>query len=71
MPKSKSAYSVPTKKQKSDTYIFVIWVDNEAGVSQGAGLMLGAALLGMFALATITGFNKNKVSTTQDKKIRQ
>ncbi len=36
-----------------------------AGVSQGAGLMLGGALLGMFALATITGFNKNKVSETQ------
>ena len=33
-----------------------------AGVSQGAGLMLGGALLGMFALATIAGFNKNKVS---------
>ena len=32
MPKSKSAYSVPTKKEKSDTYIFVVWVDNEAGV---------------------------------------
>ena len=38
-----------------------------AGVSQGAGLMLGGALLGMFALATITGFNKNKVSETQKK----
>ena len=38
-----------------------------AGVSQGAGLMLGGALLGMFALATITGFNKNKVSETQQK----
>ena len=34
-----------------------------AGVSQGAGLMLGSALLGMFALATITGFNKNKRSS--------
>ena len=32
MPKSKSAYSIPTKKQKSDTYIYVVWVDNEAGV---------------------------------------
>ena len=29
-----------------------------AGVSQGAGVMLGVALLGMFALATITGFKK-------------
>ena len=34
MPKSKSAYSIPTKKQKPDTYIFVVWVDNEAGVLQ-------------------------------------
>ncbi len=33
-----------------------------AGVSQGAGLMLLAALLGMFALATITGFKRKKIS---------
>ncbi len=33
-----------------------------AGVSQGAGLMLGAALLGMFLLATIAGVTKNKPS---------
>tara|TARA_Y100001968_G_scaffold288467_1_gene290754 strand:- start:210 stop:848 length:639 start_codon:yes stop_codon:yes gene_type:complete len=33
-----------------------------AGVSQGAGLMLGGALLGMFALATIAGIIKNKAS---------
>ncbi len=33
-----------------------------AGVSQGAGLMLGGALLGMFALATIAGVTKKKVS---------
>ena len=32
MPKSKSAYSTPTKKGKIDTHIFVVWVDNEAGV---------------------------------------
>ena len=38
-----------------------------AGVSQGAGLMLGGALLGMFALATIAGFNKNKTSVTDEK----
>jgi len=31
-----------------------------AGVSQGAGLFLGVALLGMFALATISGLAKNK-----------
>ena len=32
MAKSKSAYSTPTKIGKLDTHIFVIWVDNEAGV---------------------------------------
>ena len=31
-----------------------------AGVSQGAGFLLGGALLGMFALATISGLTKNK-----------
>ena len=42
MPKSKSAYSVPTKKQKPDTYIFVVWVDNEAGVlARVVGLFSG------------------------------
>ena len=42
MVKSKSAYSVPTKKQKSDTHIFVIWVDNEAGVlARVVGLFSG------------------------------
>ena len=32
MIKPKSAYSIPTKKGKLDTHIFVVWVDNEAGV---------------------------------------
>ena len=42
MAKSKSAYSVPTKKQKSDTHIFVVWVDNEAGVlARVVGLFSG------------------------------
>ena len=42
MPKSKSAYSVPTKKEKSDTHIFVVWVDNEAGVlARVVGLFSG------------------------------
>ena len=42
MQKSKSAYSVPTKKEKSDTYIFVVWVDNEAGVlARVVGLFSG------------------------------
>ena len=37
-----------------------------AGVAQGASLTLGIALLGMFALATITGLLKRKTSTNQD-----
>ena len=42
MSKSKSAYSIPTKKQKSDTYIFVDWVDNESGVlARVVGLFSG------------------------------
>ena len=32
MPKSKSAYSTPTKVSKLETHIIVVWVDNEAGV---------------------------------------
>ena len=32
MVKSRSAYSTPSKLGKLDTHIFVIWVDNEAGV---------------------------------------
>ena len=34
-----------------------------AGVSQGAGLMLGAALLGMFVLASVAGLTKKKASS--------
>ena len=42
MVKSKSAYSVPTKKGKLDTHIFVVWVDNEAGVlARVVGLFSG------------------------------
>ena len=42
MSKSKSAYSTPSIKQKSDTYIFVVWVDNEAGVlARVVGLFSG------------------------------
>ena len=32
MPKSKSAYSIPSKLSKSETHIIVVWVDNEASV---------------------------------------
>ena len=42
MPSPKSAYSIPTKKGKLDTHIFVVWVDNEAGVlARVVGLLSG------------------------------
>ena len=42
MANPKSAYSVSTKKEKPDTHIIVVWVDNEAGVlARIAGLFSG------------------------------
>ena len=42
MTNPKSAYSVSTKKEKSDTHIIVVWVDNEASVlSRVVGLFSG------------------------------
>ena len=42
MPKSKSAYSQPTKFGKEDYHIIVVWVDNEASVlSRVVGLFSG------------------------------
>ena len=42
MANSKSAYSVAGKKQKNDTHIIVVWVDNEAGVlARVVGLFSG------------------------------
>ena len=42
MAKSKSAYSFAGKKQKFDTHIIVVWVDNEAGVlARVVGLFSG------------------------------
>ena len=42
MPKSKSAYSTPTKLSKLETHIIVVWVDNEASVlSRVVGLFSG------------------------------
>ena len=42
MVNPKSAYSIPTKKGKFDTHIFVVWVDNEAGVlARVVGLFSG------------------------------
>ena len=42
MANQKSAYSVSTKKEKTDTHIIVVWVDNEAGVlARVVGLFSG------------------------------
>jgi acetolactate synthase I/III small subunit len=42
MPKSKSAYSEPTKFGKEDHHIIVVWVDNEAGaLARVIGLFSG------------------------------
>jgi acetolactate synthase-1/3 small subunit len=42
MPKSKSAYSSPSKLSKLETHIIVVWVDNEASVlSRVVGLFSG------------------------------
>ena len=42
MANSKSAYSFAVKKQKPDTHIIVVWVDNEAGVlARVVGLFSG------------------------------
>ncbi len=42
MANSKSAYSFAGKKQKPDTHIIVVWVDNEAGVlARVVGLFSG------------------------------
>ena len=42
MTKARSAYSIAIKKEKFDTHIIVVWVDNEAGVlARIAGLFSG------------------------------
>ena len=42
MSKSRSAYSISSKKEKFDTHIIVVWVDNEAGVlARISGLFSG------------------------------
>ena len=42
MVNPKSAYSVSTKKERTDTHIIVVWVDNEAGVlARVVGLFSG------------------------------
>tara|TARA_B100001121_G_scaffold6778_1_gene5760 strand:+ start:112 stop:660 length:549 start_codon:yes stop_codon:yes gene_type:complete len=42
MSKARSAYSISSTKEKFDTHIIVVWVDNEAGVlARIAGLFSG------------------------------
>ena len=42
MSNSKSAYSLSNKKERFDTHIIVVWVDNEAGVlARVVGLFSG------------------------------
>ena len=42
MPAPKSAYSIPGKIGKIERHIFVVWVDNEAGVlARVVGLFSG------------------------------
>ena len=42
MANPKSAYSVSSKKEKTDTHIIVVWVDNESGVlARVVGLFSG------------------------------
>ena len=46
MTNPKSAYNIPTKKGKLDTHIFVVWVDNEAGVlARVVGLFSGRGII--------------------------
>ena len=71
MSKSKSAYSTPTKLGKLDTHIFVVWVDNEAGVlARVVGLFSGRGYNRSLAVAEvdqkkfIENYNCNHRNTT-------
>ena len=59
MPKSKSAYSTPTNIGKPDTHIFVVWVDNEAGVL--------ARVVGLFSGR---GYNIESLAVAEAKKLK-
>ena len=62
MAKSKSAYSTPTKIGKLDTHIFVVWVDNEAGVlARVVGLFSGRGY-NIESLAVAEVDHKNNLS---------
>ncbi len=46
MSKARSAYSISNKKEKFDTHIIVVWVDNEARVlARIAGLFSGRDII--------------------------
>ena len=62
MPKSKSAYSTPTKACKLETHIIVVWVDNEASVlSRVVGLFSGRGF-NIESLAVAEVDQKNNLS---------
>jgi|TARA_B110000971_G_scaffold66985_1_gene68644 acetolactate synthase-1/3 small subunit len=62
MAQSKSAYSIPTKTGKLDTHIFVVWVDNEAGVlARVVGLFSGRGY-NIESLAVAEVDHKNNLS---------
>ena len=58
MSSPKSAYSIPTKKGKLDTHIFVVWVDNESGVL--------ARVVGLFSGR---GYNIESLAVAEAKKL--
>ena len=62
MPKTKSAYSFAGKKEKFDTHIIVVWVDNEAGVlARVVGLFSGRGY-NIESLAVAEVDHKNNLS---------
>ena len=62
MANSKSAYSFAGKKQKPDTHIIVVWVDNEAGVlARVVGLFSGRGY-NIESLAVAEVDSKNNIS---------
>ena len=62
MTKSKSAYSTPSKIEKSATHIIVVWVDNESGVlARVVGLFSGRGY-NIESLAVAEIASKNNLS---------
>ena len=62
MANLKSAYSISSKKEKLDTHIIVVWVDNEAGVlARVVGLFSGRGY-NIESLAVAEVDHKNNLS---------